>query len=79
MKQLSDFTIGERGVVKMVDGDRRIRRRLFDMGVKIGHIHIEGINVLEPDITLWGFQGKFGNQECIVDIIHDRFAFDLVG
>ena len=36
MKQLSDFTIGERGVVKMVDGDRRIRRRLFDMGVTPG-------------------------------------------
>jgi Fe2+ transport system protein FeoA len=36
MKQLSDFTIGEKGVVKMVDGDRRIRRRLFDMGVTPG-------------------------------------------
>lgn len=36
MKQLSEFTIGERGVVKMVDGDRRIRRRLFDMGVTPG-------------------------------------------
>ncbi|MBO7326528.1 MAG: ferrous iron transport protein A [Clostridia bacterium] len=36
MKQLSDFKIGERGVVKMVDGDRRIRRRLFDMGVTPG-------------------------------------------
>ena len=36
MKQRSEFTIGERGVVKMVDGDRRIRRRLFDMGVTPG-------------------------------------------
>ena len=36
MKQLSEFTIGERGVVKMVDGDRKIRRRLFDMGVTPG-------------------------------------------
>ena len=36
MKLLSEFTIGERGVVKMVDGDRRIRRRLFDMGVTPG-------------------------------------------
>ena len=36
MKQLSEFTIGERGVVKMVDGDRRIRRRLFDLGVTPG-------------------------------------------
>ncbi len=36
MKQLSEFTIGERGIVKMVDGDRKIRRRLFDMGVTPG-------------------------------------------
>jgi Fe2+ transport system protein FeoA len=36
MKLLSEFAIGERGIVKMVDGDRKIRRRLFDMGVTPG-------------------------------------------
>ena len=35
-KLLSDFTIGEQGVVKSVAGDGRIRRRLFDMGVTPG-------------------------------------------
>lgn len=35
-KLLSDFTIGESGVIKAVGGDGRIRRRLFDMGVTPG-------------------------------------------
>ncbi len=32
-KPLSKFSIGERGVVVSVGGEKRIRRRLFDMGV----------------------------------------------
>lgn len=36
MKKLSDFSIGESGVIKKVDGEMRIRRRLFDMGVTPG-------------------------------------------
>ena len=32
-KPLSKFAIGERGVVVSVGGEKRIRRRLFDMGV----------------------------------------------
>lgn len=35
-KLLSDFIIGEQGVIKTVGGDGRIRRRLFDMGVTLG-------------------------------------------
>lgn len=35
-KLLSDFIIGEQGVIKTVGGDGRIRRRLFDMGVTPG-------------------------------------------
>ena len=35
-KLLSDFIIGEQGVIKTVRGDGRIRRRLFDMGVTPG-------------------------------------------
>lgn len=35
-KKLSNFEIGERGVIKFVGGDGRIRRRLFDMGVTPG-------------------------------------------
>lgn len=35
-KRLSEFETGESGVIKRVDGDGRIRRRLFDMGVTAG-------------------------------------------
>lgn len=32
-KLLSDFTVGESGVITKVNGEGRIRRRLFDMGI----------------------------------------------
>ncbi len=35
-KLLSEFAVGEEGVVKAVSGEGRIRRRLFDMGVTPG-------------------------------------------
>jgi len=35
-KTLDEFSIGEKGVVKMVLGDGQIRRRLFDMGITPG-------------------------------------------
>lgn len=33
IKKLSEFKIGESGVIKYVYGEGRIRHRLFDMGV----------------------------------------------
>ena len=35
-KRLSEFSIGETGVIRLVGGDGKIRRRLFDMGVTPG-------------------------------------------
>lgn len=35
-KKLSEFFVGEKGVIKLVAGDGKIRRRLFDMGVTPG-------------------------------------------
>ena len=35
-KLLSEFTVGERGKIKAVTGEGRLRRRLFDMGVTPG-------------------------------------------
>lgn len=35
-KKLVDFTIGEMGTIAMVEGEGKIRRRLFDMGVTPG-------------------------------------------
>lgn len=35
-KKLSEFKIGEIGIVKIVNGEGRVRRRLFDMGITPG-------------------------------------------
>ncbi len=35
-KKLSEFKIGERGVIVKVTGEGKVRRRLFDMGVTPG-------------------------------------------
>ncbi len=35
-KKLNEFSVGERGTVKLVAGEGRLRRRLFDMGVTPG-------------------------------------------
>ena len=36
VKTLDDFSIGEKGIVKMVLGEGKIKRRLFDMGITPG-------------------------------------------
>ena len=36
LKKLDEFFVGETGLIKMVEGEGRIRRRLFDMGVTPG-------------------------------------------
>lgn len=35
-KKLDQFKIGEKGTVIMVEGEGRVRRRLFDMGITPG-------------------------------------------
>lgn len=37
-KLLSEFKIGEKGVIKIVNGEGAMRRRLFDMGVTPGAV-----------------------------------------
>lgn len=36
MIKLSELKIGEKGLIKKVEGEGRVRRRLFDMGVTPG-------------------------------------------
>ncbi len=36
LKKLSELDIGETGLIKNVEGEGRIRRRLFDMGITPG-------------------------------------------
>ncbi len=35
-KTLDKFSIGDKGIVKTVEADRKIKRRLFDMGITPG-------------------------------------------
>lgn len=35
-KKLSEFSIGEKGIIVRIDGNGRVRRRLLDMGVTPG-------------------------------------------
>ncbi len=36
LKRLDEFSVGEKGIIKSVSGEGRMRRRLFDMGVTNG-------------------------------------------
>ncbi len=36
LKNLDQFEVGETGLIKKVEGEGRLRRRLFDMGVTPG-------------------------------------------
>ena len=38
LKKLDQFKIGETGLIKKVEGEGRLRRRLFDMGMTPGAI-----------------------------------------
>lgn len=35
-KTLNEFSVGERGIIKSVAGEGKVRRRLFDMGITPG-------------------------------------------
>lgn len=35
-KKLDELTVGETGQIKLVEGEGRVRRRLFDMGITPG-------------------------------------------
>ena len=35
-KTLEKFSIGDKGVVKMINAERNVKRRLFDMGITPG-------------------------------------------
>ena len=70
-KTLKEFTIGEKGVVKKVTADGRIRRRLFDMGVTPGaEIVMKKVAPLgDPiEVTLRGYELSLrkSEAECVV-------------
>lgn len=68
-KRLSEFSIGETGVIRLVGGDGKIRRRLFDMGVTPGaEVYLRKCAPLgDPiEITLRGYELTLRKSEADV-------------
>lgn len=68
-KRLSEFSIGEIGVIRLVGGDGKIRRRLFDMGVTHGaEVYLRKRAPLgDPiEITLRGYELTLRKSEADV-------------
>ena len=68
-KRLREFSIGETGVIRLVGGDGKIRRRLFDMGVTPGaEVYLRKRAPLgDPiEITLRGYELTLRKSEADV-------------
>lgn len=67
-KLLSEFSIGETGVIKTVAGEGKIRRRLFDMGVTPGaEVTLRKKAPLgDPlEVTIRGYELTLRNAEAV--------------
>lgn len=67
LKQLDQLDVGETGLIKKIDGEGRIRRRLFDMGVTPGaEIYLRKKAPLgDPiEITLRGYELSLRKDEA---------------
>ena len=67
LKRLDEFQIGETGLVKKVEGEGRIRRRLFDMGVTPGAtVYLRKKAPLgDPlEVTIRGYELTLRNNEA---------------
>ena len=76
-KKLSEFKIYETGVIKFVNGEGRVRRRLFDMGITPGASVIlrKKAPLGDPlEITLRGYELTLrkGEAELIDCILTDE-------
>ncbi|MBO4694438.1 MAG: ferrous iron transport protein A [Clostridia bacterium] len=71
-KKLSEFNVGEEGVIRKVGGDGRIRRRLFDMGVTPGaNVYLRKKAPLgDPlEVTIRGYELTLRKSEAEVVIM----------
>ncbi len=68
-KKLSQFAIGEQGLIRAVGGEGRVRRRLFDMGVTPGaDVTLVKVAPLgDPiEVTIRGYQLSLRKSEAEV-------------
>ncbi len=71
-KKLSEFSPGERGVVRRIDGEGRVRRRIFDMGVTPGAEML--LRKLAPlgdpiEVTVRGYELTLRKSEAVCVIM----------
>lgn len=67
LKKLNEVAVGDNCVVKTIEGDGRIRRRLFDMGVTPGaHVYVRKVAPLgDPvEITIRGYELSLRKDEA---------------
>ena len=72
LKKLVEFKVGETGLIKKVEGEGRLRRRLFDMGVTPGTtVYLRKIAPLgDPlEITIRGYELTLRNSEADLVIL----------
>ena len=75
-KNLSEFVVGDQGVVSKVGGEGRIRRRLFDMGITPGAKIV--MRKLAPlgdpmEVTVRGYELTLRKTEaeCVIMTVND--------
>jgi len=79
LKRLDEFKIGETGLIKKVEGEGRLRRRLFDMGVTPGAtVYLRKKAPLgDPlEVTLRGYELTLRKSEAelvVLEVEEDMF------
>ena len=71
-KKLSQFNIGETGLITNVEGEGRIRRRLFDMGITPGaEVYLRKKAPLgDPiEIKIRGYELTLRNSEAYLVVV----------
>ena len=72
MKRLNELKIGETGLIKIVEGVGRVRRRLFDMGITPGaSVYLRKKAPLgDPiEITIRGYELTLRKNEAILVVM----------
>lgn len=72
LKKLVEFKVGETGLIKKVEGEGRLRRRLFDMGITPGTtVYLRKIAPLgDPlEITIRGYELTLRKSEAELVIL----------